>query len=155
MLAQKKEYQRNHYQSPFVATDAIIEYNNGKKSGIVLITRKNPPYGYALPGGFLEYELSPGQNTEKEVNEETGLEVKVKAGDQPFLVRGNPKRDPRARILSLVYIVQGEGELKAGDDAATANLYSIEEVKRMLGKDKFAFDHEEIITQYLKHRRYL
>ena len=147
-----KPYQRREYKAPFVATDLIIEYADSSKEGIVLITRKNPPYGLALPGGFLEYDLSPGQNVQKEGKEETNLEVRVENEDAPFLVRGDPQRDPRARILSLVYIVQGTGILRAGDDAATASLYSMDEVQALLGQQKFAFDHEDILRSYLQQK---
>ncbi len=147
-------YHRDKHQPPFVATDLIIEYNDGTKGGIVLITRKNPPYGLALPGGFLEYELSPGANASKEAREETNLEVRVEQEDAPFLVRGNPHRDPRTRVLSLVYIVEGRGILRAGDDAASARLYSIDELRGLLGTGKFAFDHEDILRRYLIQKQH-
>ena len=71
---------------PLMATDIIIEYNDGKKEGIVLIERKYPPYGRALPGGHWEEGLTLGQNAAKEAIEETGLEVRIENPDMPFRV---------------------------------------------------------------------
>ncbi len=138
----------------FIAIDLIIEYSDAAKEGIVLIERKNFPYGLGIPGGLLENYLSPGQNARKEGKEETNLDIIIEDEETPFLVRGHPQRDPRARVLSLVYIVKGYGTLRAGDDAASAKLYSIDEVKDLLFSTDFAFDHKEILQKYLKHRGY-
>lgn len=146
------EYERN--KRPLVATDIIIEYNNGVKEGIVLITRKNKPLGLALPGGFAEDGLNLGQNAQKEAREETGLEVVIEDPENPLLVLSNPDRDPRAHIISVAYATKGYGILRAGDDAKTATLYSINEVIGLLGKDKFAFpDHERIILKYIQNKK--
>ena len=135
----------------YVATDIIIEYDNGKKDGIIMITRKFPPYGIALPGGFLESYLTAAENAIKEAKEETGLEIKISKEIQSW-VNSSPDRDPRGRVVSVTYVATGIGKLKAGDDAKTASLYSIDEIISMLGKSKFAFDHENILKRYLKER---
>jgi 8-oxo-dGTP diphosphatase len=138
----------------YLATDVIVEYNHQDKAGIVLIERGNRPYGLALPGGFAEPGISLSQNARKEVREETGLEVLLEP--RPLCERSIPRRDPRLPyIMSVVFIGKAQGVVQAGDDAAAAAPYTIDEVMRMLGKKKFAFDHEEIITEYLKHRGYL
>ena len=137
------------------ATDIIIEYNDGHKEGIVLIERLNPPYGFALPGGILETYLSPGENAVKEAKEETNLEVIIEDEERPFLVKGKPDRDPRARVVSLVYIAKGTGTLKAGDDAKKAGVYTTQEIiDDFLGRNPFAFDHEDIIKSYLQFKGY-
>ncbi|MBT3297566.1 NUDIX hydrolase [archaeon] len=138
-------------QKVYNATDMIIEYCSNNKEGIVLIERKNPPFGYALPGGFLEKHLSLGDNARKETKEETNLEFIVGNEEKPFLVKGQPDRDPRVRVLSFVYVGKGYGELRAGDDAANAHHVSYGQLNGMLGKRLFAFDHEEIIVQYLEN----
>lgn len=94
-----REYEIN--KKPLVATDVVIEYNNGVKEGIVLITRKNKPLGLALPGGFAECGLNLGQNAQKEAREEIGLEVVIEDPENPLMVLSNPDRDPRAHIISV------------------------------------------------------
>jgi 8-oxo-dGTP diphosphatase len=146
------------YNSPLTATDIIIEYSDRKKSGIVLITRKNPPYldKYALPGGFHERGLTLAENARKEAREETGLDIMIEGDpERPLCTHSNPNRDPRSHTISVTYIAKGYGRLQAGDDARTAALFSIGEIETMLGKDLFAFDHERAIRKYLEHRGYM
>ena len=153
MTEENRKYLRGGYQQPFLATDMIIEYYDGVKEGIVLITRKNKPLGLALPGGFAEYGLTLEQNAQKEAREETGLEIKIKNPENPLCVRSDPHRDPRAHVISVAYVADGKGMFRAGDDAKTAALYSRNEVIGLLGKNKFAFpDHEDIIVKYLQNR---
>ncbi len=140
------------HRNPIPTTDIIIEYSDGVKNGIVLITRKNPPYGIAIPGGFAEIGISLEDNARKEALEETGLEVILESPEKPLCVHSNPDRDPRFHILSVAYVGKGEGMLQAGDDAAGAQLYSIPEVKRLIKEKKLAFDHGRILEKYLEHR---
>ena len=144
------------FRSPIPTVDIIIEYNNGSKNGIVLIERKNPPYGIALPGGFAEYGLTLEENARKEALEETGLEVILENPNHPLCVYSDPDRDPRAHMISVSYVGKGYGRLRAGDDAKKAWHYTIEETKDLLGKNKFAFpDHEAIIKEYMIQRGYM
>src|SRR3989338_5140826 len=96
------EYQRS--KRPLVATDIVIEYNDGIKDGIILITRKNFPPGLALPGGFAEYGLTLEENAQKEALEETGLEIKVKNPEHPLCIKSQPHRDPRRHVISVTYV---------------------------------------------------
>lgn len=153
-MPDEKTVRTRVYQNPVPTTDLIIEYNSGEKEGIVLITRRNKPYGIALPGGFAEMGISLGTNAKKEAREETGLEVIIGDEDAPFCVRSDPKRDPRGHMMSVVYVGQGYGKLKAGDDAKTANLYSLGEVYALMGRGVFAFDHEQIVGRYLQQKGY-
>ncbi|MFH1174412.1 MAG: NUDIX hydrolase [archaeon] len=137
-----------NYKNPLLATDIIIQYEQKEKSGIILIKRKNPPYGLAIPGGFAEYGLSLEDNARKEAKEETGLDIIIKKDQQPFLVCSNPERDPRTHVVSVVYVAKGKGFLRAGDDAKDAMLYSLDEI-RALSPDAFAFDHYAILKAYL------
>lgn len=138
-----------NFRNPFPTTDVIIEYGEG----IVLITRKNPPYGMALPGGFAEWGLSLDENARKEAMEETGLEVIIEDPERPFCVHSDPKRDPRGHMISVVYVAKGYGDLKAGDDAKTASVCSIDEVRRLVREKGFAFDHGRILEKYLAWRQ--
>ena len=148
------EHTQRKYNGPYSTTDIIIKYTNGEKTGIVLIERKNPPYGKALPGGFAEVGLTLEQNACKEAREETNLEVILENPGTP-LVYSDPKRDPRGHMISHTYYARGEGILRAGDDASGAELYTIEEVKEMFGKKILVFDHETILKDYLRTRGHL
>lgn len=139
-------------ETPCLSTDIIIEYTDGEKEGIVLIERKFPPYGLALPGGHAEVGLTLEENARKEGSEETSLDVMI---EHLLCVKSDPKRDPRVHMVAVVYVGKGKGVLNAGDDAAAAQLYSIEEVRALRGQGKFAFDHEEIINEYLRWRGHL
>lgn len=139
-------------ETPCLSTDIIIEHNDGEKEGIVLIERKFPPYGLALPGGHAEIGLTLEENAVKEGKEETSLDVVI---GHLLCVQSDPKRDPRVHMVTVVYVGKGKGMLNAGDDAAAAQLYSIEEVRALRGRGKFAFDHEEIINWYLRWRGYI
>jgi len=140
------------YRNPIPTTDIIIEYNGG----IVLIERRNPPYGLALPGGFAEHGLSLPDNAKKESKEETGLEIIIEEPeDEPFCVMSDPRRDPRDHMVSVTYIAKGVGELRAGDDAKAARVYTINQVMHLIERDGLAFDHSKILAKYLKHRGYV
>ena len=143
-----------NYPCPKLATDIIIEYDNGKKEGIVLITRKHFPYGLALPGGFHERGLSAEENARKEAREETGLEIIIATPEEPICYQSAPDRDPRGHIVTATYLARGQGKLKAGDDAKTAALYSREELIKMLKTEMFAFpDHKRALEKYLEKKR--
>ncbi len=150
--------QERPFKNPYPTTDIIIEYELNKKFGIVLIERKNFPYGLALPGGFAEFGLSFEQNAIKESKEETGLEIILENPEHPLCVHSNPNRDPRAHIVSATYIAKGFGTLKAGDDAKKAFHYEISQVLNLVknSPEKFAFnDHVRAINDYLNLRGYL
>lgn len=152
----EKSFDRiNSYRNPIPTTDIIIEYSDGNKDGIVLVERKNPPFGLALPGGFAEYGLSLEDNARKEAKEETGLDVMLENPEHPFCVRSAPNRDLRGHMISIAYIAKGYGELKGGDDAKNARIYSIDEILELANNNHLVFDHAEILREYLIHKRHL
>jgi O-acetyl-ADP-ribose deacetylase (regulator of RNase III)/ADP-ribose pyrophosphatase YjhB (NUDIX family) len=124
---------------PFITVDGIIEY----KGGIVMIERSNPPLGWALPGGFLDYGESVEDAVVREVKEETNLDF---LNFRQFKVCSQPNRDPRFHTVSVIFIGQGKGELKADSDAKNAKVFKWDALP-----DKIAFDHREIIQQYIKN----
>ncbi|KYK25452.1 hypothetical protein AYK26_05950 [Euryarchaeota archaeon SM23-78] len=150
----KKDYHKQNHQCPFTTTDIIIEYNDGSRNGIILVTRKNPPYGLAVPGGFAELGLTLEENAKKEAKEETGLEIIIENPEKPLCVHSHPNRDPRGHMISNTYIARGYGTLRAGDDAKTARLYTINEVKGLIQQEKLVFDHARILEKYLRHKGY-
>lgn len=142
--------------------DVIIEYDDGEKEGVVLITRKYDPFAgkLAVPGGFIDADehgkYTPAEAAlcaaVREMQEETSLDVSIEAGPWVF---DAPGRDPRGEVASGLYIARGCGSLKADDDAKDAHTYSPAELVGMLGQDLFAFDHEEMIRTYLEYRGHL
>lgn len=128
------------YKNPLPTVDIIIETNNG----IVLIKRKNPPYGWALPGGFVEYGESLEEAAKREAKEETGLDVQL---IRQFHTYSDPKRDERFHTITTVYIARAEGTPKASDDAMDVAVFTRETLP-----EQIAFDHREILEDYFNNR---
>lgn len=125
---------------PFSTVDAIIEINGG----IVLIQRSNPPFGFALPGGFVDYNESLEDAVRREMKEETDLDLKDL---KQFHTYSEPGRDPRFHTICTVFIAKGKGKPRAGDDAASLKVVKLDEIEKL----DFAFDHKEILSDYLKY----
>jgi len=109
----------------------------------VLIKRKNPPYGWALPGGFVDYGESYETAAVREAEEETGLAVTDLA---QFHTYSRPDRDTRMHTASTVFTGKAKGEPVAGDDAGEAGLFSRDDLPEL------AFDHAEILSDYFSGR---
>ena len=109
--------------------------------GIVLVERRNPPGGWALPGGFIDYGETAEEAAVREAREETGLALDDL---RQFRVYSAPDRDPRMHTLTVVFSARGSGEPRAGDDAAAARVFPVEELPR-----EMAFDHRAILDDYL------
>lgn len=127
------------YRQPKLAVDCIVLWN-GK---VVLIERANPPKGWALPGGFVNYGETVEEAVRREVKEETGL---LLSGLQQFRVYSAPDRDPRGHCVSVIFVARGRGKLKAGDDARAYRLVERDEVIR----ENLVFDHRQILADYRK-----
>ncbi len=127
---------------PFVTVDAIIEINGG----IVIIKRSNPPLGYALPGGFVDYGESLEEAVIREAKEETSLDL---LDLKQFHTYSDPKRDPRFHTIGTVFIAKAKGKPAAGDDAASLELMKLDKIKDM----SFAFDHKQILDDYLNYKK--
>ena len=134
------------YRCPFPTVDIIIEIKReDKKEGIVLIKRKNPPHGWALPGGFVDYGESLEQAAVREAKEETSLDIQLKTQLHTY---SDPKRDLRQHTISTVYVATARGKPKAQDDAQEIGIFTKEEINFPL-----AFDHQEILTDYFKQKK--
>jgi 8-oxo-dGTP diphosphatase len=129
--------------TPFLTVDGIIKIFNPEFKGIVLIQRKNPPLGYALPGGFVDYGESVENALKREMKEEVGLDIKI---EKLLGVYSNPKRDPRLHTASCVFICHAFEIPKAGDDAKEAFIFKLEEIPW----EKLVFDHRKILEDFLK-----
>jgi len=112
--------------------------------GIVLVRRKYPPPGWALPGGFIEAGESAAAAARRELLEETGLEVELR---ELFHVYADPARDPRGPTLSAVFIGRARGMPTGADDAAEARVFALDALPTPL-----AFDHGLILADYRRYR---
>jgi 8-oxo-dGTP diphosphatase len=131
----------SEYRNPIPTTDAIIARDDG---AIVLIRRKNPPLGWAIPGGYVEYGEEISKACVREAREETSLEVEPLV---QLFTYSDPRRDPRQHNISTVYACRMKGgELAAGDDAADAKWFAEREVPW----GELCFDHAEILRDYFR-----
>lgn len=127
-------------RNPVPTVDIIIEV----EGGIVLIERKNPPHGWAIPGGFVDYGETVEAAAVREAKEETGLDVHLK---KLFGVYSDPSRDPRHHTISTVFVASATGLPVADDDAAAAGVFTQDTLP-----DDIVFDHREILADYFKTR---
>jgi ADP-ribose pyrophosphatase YjhB (NUDIX family) len=125
------------YRSPGLTVDVIIEMEGG---GVVLVKRKNPPSGWALPGGYVDYGESLEQAAAREALEETGLRVRLKRQLHAY---SDPRRDPRRHNITVVYLAAARGQPTAGDDAGDVRVFSWSALP-----DQLAFDHAAILEDH-------
>ena len=127
--------------TPKLAVDAIVEYQ-GK---IILIERKNFPYGWAIPGGFVDV----GETVEDAVRREMKEEINVELFDlKQFHTYSDPKRDIRWHTVTLVFTATCKIAPKAGDDAKNFALFAKDEIIKMGKEQKLCFDHDQVLTDY-------
>jgi ADP-ribose pyrophosphatase YjhB (NUDIX family) len=130
------------YQNPVPTVDIIIELET---PGIILIKRKNYPYGWALPGGFVDYGETVEMAAAREAKEETSLELESM---RQFGVYSDPARDPRRHTLSIVFIAQGRGMPHAADDAEDLGIFTKSNLPAPI-----VFDHDKILQDYFRMKK--
>jgi ADP-ribose pyrophosphatase YjhB (NUDIX family) len=124
------------YKNPLPTVDIIIRI----QGGFILIKRKNPPFGWALPGGFVDYGESVENAAVREAKEETSLDIT----DLKLLgVYSAPDRDPRHHTISTVFVARGHGSPLAGDDAMQIQVFNQDNFPKEL-----AFDHLKILQDF-------
>lgn len=128
------------YRNPVPTVDVIVHRPDDPRQ-VLLIERINPPHGWALPGGFLDYGEHAADGAAREVLEETGLDVKARIS-RLFHVYSDPARDPRQHTLSMVFLADSNDTPSGGDDASDARFYSLDELPPL------AFDHALILADY-------
>lgn len=127
-------------RNPFLTVDAIIEIDNG----IILIKRKNPPPGWAIPGGFVDYGETLEDAVIREAKEETGLNISLV---RQFHTYSAPKRDPRHHTVSTIFIATASGNPVAADDALEVKIFTRDTLP-----EEIAFDHRKILEDYFEGR---
>ncbi|UCF83867.1 MAG: NUDIX hydrolase [Desulfobacteraceae bacterium] len=138
------------YRNPFPTVDIIIEIASGSNGtaahegdgNIVLIKRKNPPFGWALPGGFVDYGESLEAAGIREAEEETSLNVEL---EYQLGAYSDPARDPRFHTISVVFVASATGVPRAADDAGEVGIFNRDTLP-----DTLAFDHGKILQDYFK-----
>lgn len=125
------------YRNPFPTVDIIIEI---PRRGIVLIKRKNKPFGWAIPGGFVDYGETLEEAAVREAFEETGLKVELV---RQWHTYSDPKRDPRHHTITTLFIARADGEPAAADDAQEAAIFRADNLP-----EPMAFDHRDILQDY-------
>jgi len=134
-------YVARRRRNPVPTVDIIIECQD---QGLILIDRANPPHGWALPGGFVDYGESLEAAAIREAREETGLTVTLLG---QFHTYSDPRRDPPQHTITTVYVAQGFGTPRADDDARSLAIFAPEQLPPVL-----VFDHRLILAEYLKVR---
>lgn len=134
--------EKTELKTPYSAVDIIIELAGG---GIVLIERKNPPFGWAIPGGFVDVGESLEDAARREALEETSLDVRLITQLHAY---SDPKRDPRFHTVAVVFVATAAGAPVARDDAKNCGVFTVENLPHPM-----AFDHAKILKDYFRWKR--
>ena len=134
------------FRNPVPTVDIIVELIDRPHRPIILIERLNPPYGWAIPGGFVDYGESVETAARRETQEEVSLQVEL---IEQLQVYSNPSRDPRQHTLSVVFLAIATGEPQAADDAKNIGIFHSWNLPSNL-----CFDHDKILQDYWRYRHY-
>ncbi len=129
--------------TPLLTVDIIVELIDRPGNPIVLIKRRYPPFGWALPGGFVDVGETLEQAAVREAMEEISLQVSLKTLLGCY---SDPARDTRSHTVSAVYIAEASGMPVAADDARELEIFPVTDLP-----SKLAFDHDRILRDYLHY----
>ena len=130
--------------TPLLAADILIVLIDHPERPFVLIERAYPPYGWAVPGGFVDVGETVEHAAIREAKEETCLDVTLTA---LLGIYSNPKRDPRNHTVTAVYIAEATGMPQAADDAKNFDIFTFDTLP-----DVLAFDHAQVMADYQNYR---
>jgi 8-oxo-dGTP diphosphatase len=130
--------------TPLLAADALIELVDVPGRPIVLIERKNPPYGWAIPGGFVDIGETLETTAVREALEEVSLRVSLRG---LLGIYSSPRRDPRGHTVTAIYIAEAKGKPVAADDAKSVGIFTLDQLPSPL-----AFDHALVLEDYRRYR---
>lgn len=130
--------------TPLLAADALIELVDQPGRPIVLIERKNPPYGWAIPGGFVDVGETVETAAVREALEEVSLQVRLRC---LLGIYSSPQRDPRGHTVTAIYLAEARGIPVAADDARSVGIFTLDGLPSPL-----AFDHAAVLEDYRRYR---
>lgn len=123
-------------ETPKLAVDCIVM----TPGGVVLIERKNPPHGFAIPGGFVDVGETLKDAAIREMKEELNLDVKILG---QLGIYDKPDRDPRQHVVSVVFVGRSSETPSAGDDAKEIYI-----CRDLTNPPTLAFDHGAILKEF-------
>jgi ADP-ribose pyrophosphatase YjhB (NUDIX family) len=126
-------------RQPRLTVDLIVSF----EEGVVLVERRFEPFGWAIPGGFVEWGETLEQAVVREAKEETGLDV---TDVRQFHAYSDPARDPRGHTVTVVFTGTGHGRLQAGDDAKDARVFRRDALPQLV------CDHREVLEDWFAGR---
>ncbi|KAL1508032.1 hypothetical protein AB1Y20_007628 [Prymnesium parvum] len=131
--------------TPSLAADILIEVEPSADDpgGLVFVVRADGR-GLAMVGGFVRVGESAEDAARREAFEETGLAL---SSLSQFCMFSSPERDPRRHTSAMVFAAKASGRPRAADDAKATRVIPLEELRR--GLPQFAFDHGQIVAEYL------